>query len=374
MTAVARWVLEPRRRRIGYIAIALVLAVLCVVPRPWVARAKLLPQDANSAGLGQVLNSLGGQLATFANLFSGGKPPNDLYVVIGRSMAVTDRVINSLQLVGPDRQYATVRDARIALAKEVDIHLLLGGVLEVETRTYDADTSMRITKAYVDAISDRIAALTRNTIAHKSKIVHQRFREAGERVVRAEQALDAFRRANRLASPEQELGSAIALRASLQAQLAAKQVELRSIEQVAGPENPQLAAVRAQVAALQGQVASTGRPTSGAGGPNVAGLGAVTSRYLDLYRDYRFAEALYEVYARATEQVEVENLSAESANYIQIIEPVNVDAERHYNVSAVALLILIILMAVFTELYAPLTGLEWQHVLGREHIDNGKDG
>ncbi|MDR6144279.1 capsule biosynthesis protein [Sphingomonas sp. NCPPB 2930] len=367
MTAVHRWILEPRWRRIGYLAIALVLAVLCVVPRPWVARAKLLPQDANSAGLGQVLNSLGGQLATFANLFSGGKPPNDLYVVIGRSMAVTDRVINSLKLVGPDRQYATVRDARIALAKEVDIHLLLGGVLEVETRTYDADTSMRITTAYVDAISDRIAALTRNTIAHKSKIVHQRFREAGERVVRAEQALDAFRRANHLASPEQELGSAIALRASLQAQLAAKQVELRSVEQVAGPENPQLAAVRAQVAALQGQVASTGRPTSGASGPNVAGLGAVSSRYLDLYRDYRFAEALYEVYSRATEQVEVENLSAESASYIQTIEPVNVDAERHYNVSAVALLILTILMAVFTELYAPLTGLEWKHIFSREH-------
>jgi hypothetical protein len=366
VTGTMRWAIEPRRRRIGYAVVALVLALLCLFPRPWVARAKLLPQDSSSAGLGQVLNSLGGQLATFANLFTGGKPPNDLYVVIGRSATVTDQVISSLGLVGPGRDYSTVRAARVALAKRVDIHLLLGGVLEVETRTFDPDRSLRITRAYVAAISDRIAALTRNTISYKSRIVRQRFRDAGNRVVATEQALDAFRRANRLAAPEQELGSAIATRAGLQAQLSAKEVELRSIEQVAGPENPQLAAARAQVATLEGQLNSTSLPANGAGGPNVAGLSAVSSRYLDLYRDYRFAQALYDVYSRASEQVEVENLSAESASYIQMVEPANVDAERHYNVSAVALLALVIVVALFTEVYVPLTGLEWRHVFGRE--------
>ena len=42
------WIADPRRRRIAYIVLALVLAVLCIVPRPYVARAKVVPQDSSS--------------------------------------------------------------------------------------------------------------------------------------------------------------------------------------------------------------------------------------------------------------------------------------------------------------------------------------
>ena len=37
------------RRRIGYAVLAVVLALLCVFPQPFVARAKLVPQDKTAS-------------------------------------------------------------------------------------------------------------------------------------------------------------------------------------------------------------------------------------------------------------------------------------------------------------------------------------
>ena len=102
----------------------------------------------------------------------------------------------------------------------------------------------------------------------------------------------------------------------------------------------------------------------------MSGLSELQSRYLNLYRDYRFAQALYEIYARASEQTAVESIVAESATYIQVIEPPNLDAARRYNLSAIALLVGVIALALFTELYVPATGLRWRDGLSRAADDD----
>jgi hypothetical protein len=95
----------------------------------------------------------------------------------------------------------------------------------------------------------------------------------------------------------------------------------------------------------------------GSAGPNVAGISAVSGAYLDRYRDYRFAQALYEVYARSSEEVAVEALTDETASGVEVVEAPHVDADRKYNLSAMALLLFVLLAAGFTEIYGPLTGL-----------------
>ncbi|ATY30879.1 capsule biosynthesis protein [Sphingomonas psychrotolerans] len=356
MSPVA-FVREPRQRRIGYAVLALVLALLCFFPQPYVARAKLVPQDNNSIGLGSMMNALGGQLQGFAALFGGAKQPIDMYLAISRGTEVTDAVISELKLVGPNG-YASQDRARVALAKKVDIHSLTGGIVEVEARTHDARQAEAMTRAYVQAISDRIIALGRDRVRRKRDVVLQRFKEAAGRVVKSETALNAFRRRNRLAEPEAQLGSALSLRAGLEAQLQAKLVELQTLQRFQGEENPQLQAVQSEVASLREQIARTASPSAGVAGPNVAGLSEVSGEYLNLYRDYRFAQALYEVYARSSEEVAVETLAAETASDVQLIEAPRLDPDRKYNIPAVALLALLIALALFTEIYAPATGID----------------
>ncbi len=355
---------DARWRRRAYVVLMLVLGVLSVVPQPYIARAKIVPQDSNSIGLGSMMNALGGQLQGFAALLGGAKQPVDLYLAVARGSEVTTAVIRSLKLDGPD-QYGSDRAARLKLLKKVDIHSLTGGVLEVEARTHDPVEAEALTRAYVDAITARLNTLGRDRVMRKRQIVMARFREAGERVAKAETALTAFRRDNNLAEPEAQLGSALSLRAGLQAQLQAKLVELQTLQRFQGAQNPQLQAVQSEVAALRQQIARSAAPSIDAAGPNVAGLSETSGRYLDLYRDYRFAQALYEVYSRSSEEVAVEALAAETASDAQVIEAAHVDPDRKYNISAVALLALVILLAAFTEVYAPATGMRLPLIDGR---------
>ena len=367
---IVRFVGSARRRRSLYAALAVLLALLCLFPQPYVARSKLLPQDSSSAGLGQVLQSLGGQFAAFSSMLTGGRPPNDLYLIIGRSDKVSSDVIAQLGLVGPDRKYSSAREAKLDLAESVDVRLLIGGVVEVATRSHDAEEATRLTAAYVAAISANVASLTRSTIASKNKIVLDRFKRSRERVRVAGSALEDFRQRNGLADAEIELGAALSLRTDLQARLQAKLVELQSIREFAGPENQQLIEVEAEVSSLRAQVAKTGVPSTDKGGGNLRGLSRISNQYSDLYRDYRFAQALYEVYSRASEQTAVEELVSAAASYIQVVEPVHLDPERQYNIWAVAMLVVLMIIIALTEIYAPATGIRWRDLIKNEDYDH----
>lgn len=349
---------DPRRRRFGYAVATLTLATLCFFPRPYVARAQVVPQDSSSVGLGSVLGAFGGgQLQSFAALLGGGHDSIDMYLAISRSTEVTDAVIRQLGLVGSEG-YASLAEAEVALSRKVDVHSLTGGIIEVTVRGHNAQGALALSHAYVRAISDRLVALGQDRVDLKRKVVTGRFKDASDRVAKTETALNTFQRKNGLAAPEQQLGAQLALRTGLQAQLQAKQVELQTLGRFQSAQNPQLQAVQSQIASLRAQIAQTASPGSSGAGPNVAGLSALSGEYLNLYRDYRFAQALYQVYAQASEQVAVDQLAADTASDVQVIEAPHLDPDRKLNIPAVALLVLVALIALFTELYAPATGID----------------
>jgi hypothetical protein len=351
------WGTSARHRRWTYLVLAIVFAILSLFPQPYLARARLMPQDtANAAGISGLMNLLGGQSQSVASLLGGGKVSNDLYLIIGRSDAVASRVVRDLKMVGPNG-FADEAAAKRYLGRKIEVTLLLAGVMQIEAKTWDAEESKRLTSAYVSALSKELAEFGEQLIVNKQRIIDRRSRTAQARLVEAEAAMNAFRRANNLAAPEQQLGTELALRTGLQAQLQAKQVELQTLRQFNGPENPALKALETQIASLQSQLAKTAAPKVTITGPNLAGSGELTSQYLNLYRDYRLAQAIYEVYSRSQEQIALDQLAAETASYVQIIDPAFIEIHRQINVWAAALLALVVLAAAFTELYGPLTGL-----------------
>ena len=359
LNTVGAWGSNARYRRWVYAIAAIIAAVLIFLPRPYVARAKIVPQDtsASAASTTALLGALGGGPQSIGTLLAGGRTTSDLYLIIGRSDSVTEDVIKQLGLVGPKGEFASERKAKLYLARHVDVHLLLGGAMEIESKLHQPDKAIAVTDAYTKAVSRQLARFGRQLVDNKQRIVRERFRDAGQRVAQAEGAINAFRRANNLAEPEQQLSSELLQRATLQAQLQAKIVELQTQSEFRGPESNELAALRSEIAGLRSQIGQSTRPAAELGGPNVAGLTALQTRYLSLYRDLKFQQSIYDVYQRSAEQVEVEQLAAESASYIQTIDPAHLDADRKYNVWAVALFGLIVLLAAFTEWYAPATGL-----------------
>lgn len=345
---------ERRLRLIIYAVLGAVLAVLCLFPRPFMARAKVVPGD-NAASLFS-LSSGGSQLQNLASLF-GDRSATEVTLQLAKSDAVGRDVVARLQLAGPGRPYADERSALVALGKRVDIHSLLGGIIEFETHAYDQDWALAVTKAYVDAMSDRMGAYVRSQVLRKRRIVEDRLGSSQERLVQAQAQLEAFRKANRIADPSAQLGEQLTVRAGLEGQLQAKQVELSTLRAIAGPENPRLKAVAGQVASLQAQIARAATPSEGQPSPNVGAISAITLTYVRLYRNYVFAQGVSDVYSRAAEEIAVQEIVSQDRAQLSVIDTPHVDAERYFNTTAVALLALLAALVVFIEVYAPATGL-----------------
>ena len=151
---------NDRNRRLAYLLVAIIAAILIFFPKPYVARTKIVPQDtsASAASTTALLGALGGGNAqSIGSLLTGGRPSNDLYLIIGRSDSVAEDVIRSLGLVGNGGRYSSDRDAKLDLDRHVDVHLLLGGVMEIETKHRDPEYAQRLTNAYAGAIGKLIA-------------------------------------------------------------------------------------------------------------------------------------------------------------------------------------------------------------------------
>lgn len=357
MTDLFGVLLRKRIRWAIYIVAALFLAVLAIFPQPYTARAKIVPGDSGAGSVGGIVGALsGGQAQNLASLF-GDRSVTEVALQIARSEAVGGDVIGRLKLVGPNARFATTEDAQRALAKKVDVHTLLGGIIEVTTKDADKDFSLAVTKAYVSSIGERLGTYGRDQVDRKRRIVEDRLSKARERLDQAQAALDLFKRKNQLADPQAQLGTQLTLRTSLEAQLQAKLVELTTLESIAGPENPKLNVVRQQVVTLRQQLAKTATPTVSAVGPSVGEMTGISLRYASLFRDYQFAQAIYDVYSRAAEEVSVQEIVSQDRSQVAVVDPPHVDSALYLNNWAVALLALIVALALFTEVYAPLTGL-----------------
>ncbi|MEO8927293.1 MAG: hypothetical protein ABI306_09030 [Caulobacteraceae bacterium] len=346
------WFRRPLRRRITFAVAALVLAVLCVWPRHYVAKADLMPQDSGG-GLASLLNQSVGLVSLGALLGSHQSIEADL--TIGRSEAVLRAVVDRLHLVGHGR-FHDRRQAEIALQKKIDVSAIRGSILQVQASDSDPEFARALVAASAAAIQDRLTTLSLEQAAQKRTVADNRMAEATKRLADAQAAITRYRTVNRLAAPEIQLGAGVAQLASLQGQLQAKEVELQTVERFATGDNIRVQAVQTEVAGLRRQISDAQTASDRHVGPQLASIALGSSAYLNLYRDEKFAETLYSVYSRYIEEVTIDELTANTN--LDVIEPPYVVPARQYNAAAVGLLVVVLLLAAAAEYYiiAPPVG------------------
>lgn len=340
------WMRRPAIRRLVFAAAALLFAVLSVWPERYLARADLMPQESGN-GLSALLGGAGGGLAGLGALL-GGHQSIEADLTMARSQAVLRGAIARLRLVGRPG-YPDARRAEVKIRDKLDISAIRGSILQITARDGDAEFAKALVGAYVAATQDSLTALTLHQAAQRREVAENRLNEASARLAAAQAALSRFRSENKLAAPEQQLGVGVSQLAILQAQFQAKQVELQALRQFATPANLRVQAVEAEIAGLQRQIALADTASHGQTGPTLAAMALQSAQYLNLFRDEKFAEALYSVYTRFLEQVTVDELSASGG--IDLIEPPYVDPARQYNAVAVGLLALVLILAVAAEFY-----------------------
>ncbi len=341
------WFRHSWRRRASFAVIAIVMAVLSIWPRHYIAEAQLLPQDSGgglSAALAQ--QGTGGMLSLGALL--GNKQPVEADLTIARSNAVLNLIIDKLHLAGQpglsDREQVAVK-----LRQKLSIIAIRGSILQVTGQDKDPNLARLIVGAAAEAIKSRLSTISLTQASDKRAVANSRLRDSTVNLVNAQAAITRFRTEKKLAAPTEQLGSAVGILASLEGRLQAKQIEVATLSRFATEDNISLQSARAELSALRVQVEAQKTATRDQGTSNVAGIALTNSEYFNLYRDEKAAEVLYDIYKKYLEEVTVDEMSADQN--LALVEPPYVYPERQFNIWAVGLFTIVIILAFLTEFY-----------------------
>lgn len=353
-----RWIRDPWKRRGLVAAAALPLAILCVWPRTYMARSRLLP-DSGDGGLASLIGAAGGAGVGLSALGALVGTPQSIEsdLAIARSQPVIADVAQRLRARGmtggrnPDRLEATIRH-------QVEVEATRGSILQLTMYDHDPVFAKAVIADYVLAVRARLADLKLEQTAQKRAVAVDRMTEATAALAHAQSALDSFRAANRLAAPEVQLGASISLLTELEGKLQAAEAELKALLEFATPDNIQVQAAKAEISSLQSQIAAAQASAKANPSLSVGGMSPKITEYENLYRDEKYAEAAFEIYKRYLDTVTVDQLSA-TIN-VDVLDPAYVDPDRHYNVRAVGALLLLLVMEALAEFYVarPSVGQE----------------
>lgn len=317
-------VIDLLRRNRSYLIRAaavgfLVSAVVAFsIPPRYESVVRLMPPDQASGGMGSAMMSMltakaGDSLGALAGDALNLKNSGALVIGILTSDTVQDDIINRFDLRTSywEKRYDHTRKI---LSKRTDVSEdRKSGIITVHVSDSSPIRARAIAQAYVDEVNAKVSQLTTSS-AHRERVfLEQRLAEVKEQLDAASLALSSFSSKNKTLDPETQGRAMFQAMATLQGQLIASGAELKGAEQVYGPENSRVLAASAKVAELRSKLQQL--TTEGAGStelqagqlyPSIQQLPVIGNAYIDLYRQTKIDEAVYEALTKQYELAKVE--------------------------------------------------------------------
>lgn len=290
------------------IAGALALGATYIIPPTFTAQTSFLPPQQQQSSAASTLASLGA-LASLAGSSGAIKSPAEQYIALMQSVTVTDRLIDQFKLM--DVYAAKLRSvARKRLSDNVRI--LAGkkdGLIYVEVDDVDPQRASDIANRYVEELRSMTATLTLTEAQQRRGFFETQLKQTRDRLTAAQQSLQSsgFSAGDLRSEPR----AAAEAYARLKAEQTSAEIRLRALRSSLADNAPEVVRARAMLSGLGSQIAkleeaSADRPQQQNG-------------YVSKYRDYKYEEALFDIFARQYELAKTDE-SREGA-LIQVIDP-----------------------------------------------------
>ncbi|NQW93518.1 MAG: lipopolysaccharide biosynthesis protein [Polaromonas sp.] len=284
----------------------LAIGITYLIPPAYTASTTFMPPQQAQGAAASALASLG-SLAGLAGGAAGVRNTGEQYVALMQSVTVSDRLIDQFKLAEVyDAKYRV--DARTELAQNVRISLnKKDGMISVLVDDTSPQRAADIANRYVEELR-RVAASFAVTEAQQRRVFfEQQLRLSRDQLLQAQQALQAsgFNASALKAEPK----AAAEGYAKLRAEATAAEVRLQVSKGSLTESTPEVRQQQATLNALREQLAKAAQPAEGQGGPD----------YISRFRDFKYQETLFELYARQFELARVDE-SREGA-LIQVVDP-----------------------------------------------------
>ncbi len=282
------------------------LGISFLIPPTFTAKTQFLPpqqQQSAAAGLLQSLGSLGG----LAGAAAGIKNPADQYIAYMKSNAVKDALIDRFKLM--ERYDAKLReDARKALDTNARIASGKDGLISVEFDDKEPSFAAEVANAYVEELRTLMSRLAVTEAQQRRLFFEKQLVKAKDNLTAAEQALKATGISDSVLKSNP--ATAVAGIAALKAQITAQEVKVGAMRGYLAETAPDFKQAMTELANLRAQLAKQDKADEG----NGAGQGDYISRY----RDFKYHETLFELFAKQYELARVDE--AREGAVIQVLD------------------------------------------------------
>ena len=290
------------------------LGVSFLVTPTFTAKTSFLPPQQQNSMAASMLNSLGA-LGGLAGAAAGIKNPADQYVAFMQSVTLQDALIDKFELMA--RYEAEYRaDARKALEGNSRIASGKDGIITVEVDDTDPQLAADMANAYVTQLETLMSRLAVTEAQQRRQFFESQLETTKQKLTEAEIALSQTGVSSDVLKSAP--ATAIAGVAELQAQVTAQEVRLGAMRGYLAETAPEFKQALTALASLRAQLSKQSqgvRPST----PRADGSsGAGRDDYIARYRDFKYQETLFELFARQFEMAKLDE-SREGAT-IQVID------------------------------------------------------
>jgi uncharacterized protein involved in exopolysaccharide biosynthesis len=272
----------------------------------YTARTTFLPPQQQQGMAASALSSLGALSGLAAGLGSM-RTPADQYVALLKSVQVEDRLIDAFGLQA-SYDVKTRSEAREKL--EQRMHVVAGkkdGLITVDIDDESPQRAAEMANRSIDELRRLTAQLALTEAQQRRVFFEGQLTATRDKLTAAQQALQStgFNAATLRAEPR----AAAENYARLRAEVTTNEVRLQAMRRSLTDEAPEVQTLQSALGTLRSQLGRLEATLETGGGPD----------YIAKYREFKYQEALFEMFARQFELARVDE--SKESGLIQVIDP-----------------------------------------------------
>jgi uncharacterized protein involved in exopolysaccharide biosynthesis len=280
------------------------LGITYLIAPTFTAKTTFLPPQQQQSTAASAMAALGPLAALVGG--AGVRTPADQYVALMQSVNVSDRIIDEFKLRDVYDEELRV-DARKKLSNNVRIAVgKKDGLITVEVDDKSPRRAADMANRYVEELRRMTSTIAVSEAQQRRLFFERQLGQTRDRLTAAQLALQGsgFSQGALKAEPK----AAAEGYAKLRAEVTAAEVRLQAMRGSLVDETPEVRQQQATLNALRAQLARLEQASDAAGGPD----------YVGKYREFKYQETLFELFARQYELARVDE-SREGA-LIQVVD------------------------------------------------------
>jgi len=285
----------------------LALGVSFLIPPTYTAKTQFLPpqqQQSSASALLQSLGSMGGLAAATSSL----KNPADQYIVFLKTQGLQDALIERFKL---QERYETKYkvDAREALQGNTNITAGKDSIIVLQVNDKDPQFAAQLANAYVVELKRLMTRLSMTEAQQRRAFFEIKILEAKGQLAQSDKALRAT--GINLSTLKSSPLAAVEVVAKLKGAITAQEIKIGGMRGYMSESSPEVKQAFLELANLRSQLVKAEQNEP-------APTGRLEDTYIERFRDYKYKEALYEMFAKQYELARVDE--AREGAYIQVID------------------------------------------------------